>query len=75
MSNPPAAAYFCEACVVMRANLNIFKKVAKSRKPDVILTNKKTVTTRGKNRNEKKYEKSSTRNYERNLLKRLKTDF
>jgi len=33
------------------------------------------VTTSGKNRNEKKYEKSSRRNYERNLLKRLKTDF
>ena len=56
-------------------DFDFFKKVAKSRKPDVILTNKKTVTTRGKNRNEKKYEKSSTRNYERNLLKRLKTDF
>ena len=56
-------------------DFDFFKKVAKSRKPDVILTNKKTVTTSGKNRNEKKYEKSSRRNYERNLLKRLKTDF
>ncbi len=56
-------------------DFDFFKKVAKSRKPDVILTNKKSVTTRGKNRNEKKYEKISERNYKRNLLKRLKTDF
>ena len=52
-------------------DINFYKNVAKSRKPDIILTKQSLMIKRKKNNLEKKYERMTNRNLSRYILKRV----